>query len=143
MAKLYFRYGAINALLIILMAMALALTLAILSMMTLNALLERKRSISILRCLGMNLMEVGQSFFFQGIIELILALAFGLPSAILVASALLKSMSSASLTYPLLLGFAPFAFSIGVVALVLVASLFASLFSIRKWNLSDNLRAKE
>ena len=140
---LYFRYGGINALLIILMTMALALTLAILSMMTLNALLERKRSISILRCLGMNLMEVGQSFFFQGIIELILALAFGLPSAILVASALLKSMSSASLTYPLLLGFAPFAFSIGVVALVLVASLLSSLISIRKWNLSDNLRAKE
>ena len=137
------RYGAIDALLIVLMVFSLAMSFTILLMMTLNSLLEQKRSVSIMRSLGMGMGDVSQSFLYQNVAAMLPAFLIGVPFSIGVASFLLKSMSSSSLTYPLVLSPIPFLLSFGFVVLIVLLSLLASMGSVMRWNISDNLRAKE
>ena len=136
-------FGAINTFIYILIGFSFAMGLIILAIMSLNALIEQKRQLSILRCVGFTTGNISTIWGFQSILELILSLIIAIPASALITMLLFRVASTTIITYPFIFSIPVLAIAFGFIVISILGAHAIALLSLRKWNLADNTRSRE
>ena len=106
-------------------------------------LLEQKRQLSVLRALGFQQSQISRSWYVQSLLYFLFSLALGLPGGIVVAKMALFRMSVASRTYPFVHEDWVYALTAGLVLAYITFSHFMTMWSMKKWNIVENVKDKE
>jgi hypothetical protein len=106
-------------------------------------LLEQKRQLSVLRALGFQQSQISRSWYVQSLLYFLFSLALGLPGGIVVAKMALFRMSVASRTYPFVHEAWVYALTAGLVLAYITFSHFMTMWSMKKWNIVENVKDKE
>ena len=106
-------------------------------------LLEQKRQLSVLRALGFQQSQISRSWYVQSLLYFLFSLALGLPGGIVVAKMALFRMSVASRTYPFVHEAWVYALTAGLVLAYITFSHFMTVWSMKKWNIVENVKDKE
>lgn len=136
-------FGAINTFIYILIGFSFAMGLIILAIMSLNALIEQKRQLSILRCVGFTTGNISTIWGFQSILELILSLVISIPASALITMLLFRVGSTNIITYPFIFSIPVLAIAFGFIVISILGAHAIALLTLRKWNLADNTRSRE
>jgi putative ABC transport system permease protein len=105
-------------------------------------LLEQKKTLSIMRVLGVKMSQISLWTFLKILLQLGLAFLVGLPLGTLVSKAILASMNTLIREYPLIINPYPYLITIGVVLLFSLVSHFICMQKVRHWNLAINTKSR-
>lgn len=136
-------FDAVNIFIYIMVGFSLGMSFIILLIMMQNALLEQKRQLSVMRAVGLSIGDISNIWGMQSGVQLLLATLFALPTGIGTAILLFKMCSSPSQIYPFIPDWRVMLLAFGFVTAIVVICHIISMFSIRRFNLADNLRCRE
>jgi ABC-type lipoprotein release transport system permease subunit len=109
----------------------------------LTNLQDQKREISVLRTLGFQHLSLSARLMIQAAVYYILACIIGIPVGIVVTKNILKTVEQKTRSYPLVHDIRIYLLTMFIVMAYMVISHFYSMQSIRKWNMAENVKAKE
>ena len=136
-------FNAIDIFIIIMVIFSLGMAFVILTIMSQNSLMEQKRQVSVFRAIGFTVTNISNVWTIQSVLQLIGASIIGIPAGIGFSILLFKLCSSPSQIYPFIADWRVILFALLFILLVVVVCHLISMFSIKKWNLADNLRSRE
>ena len=115
----------------------------ILSIMSQNTLMEQKRQLSIFRAIGFRIKDISNLWLVQSGLQLVISTLFAVPIGYLVASILFILCSSKAQTYPRIFSVPSVCIAFGFIFLIVLLSHILSMYTIKKWNISDNTKSRE
>ena len=137
------RLNGANAMVYILIGFAFVMGFAILAIMSQNALMDQKKSISIMRAIGFDVLRISHMWTIQSLSQLMMSLIFAVPLTILFSHILFGLASSSVQTYPFVFSLPVYLMALAFVILIIVITHLISMRTISRWNLADNTRSRE
>lgn len=127
----------------ILIIFAVVLGVIIVFNTTQTNLLEQRRELSVLRAIGFQISEISRIWLLQSLLQFVLSCAAGLPIGILVAKYTLAQLATPVREYPLSHSALQYVITAGLVLCYMLASHYAAMGSIRRWDIAENTKEKE
>lgn len=106
-------------------------------------LLEKKKELCILRTLGFRHGEISKSWAVQSVVQYLCACAIGLPLGRVLAEATLRRLSTAHYEFVYVNSAREILITLVCVALYVVASHFAAMRDLKRWDIVENVKEKE
>lgn len=142
-ADLKERHDPINFVVWVITGFSLAMALATLTITAQDQLIDQKKPLSILRCVGYGTKDISNIWSIQRAFEFLIAGAIACPAAYLTLKLILKGAASEEANYPVLADYRWFILGLFFVLIVLGVAHLLSMRKISKWNLADNTRSRE
>ena len=137
------RHDPINFVVWVITGFSLAMALATLTITAQDQLIDQKKPLSILRCVGYGTMDISHIWCIQRAAEFLIAGAIACPAAYLILKLILKGAASEEANYPIIADYRWFILGLFFVLIVLGVAHLLSMRKISKWNLADNTRSRE
>lgn len=116
--------------------------LIVFNMMQTN-LKEQKRTLATMRTLGYQRRSISMANLINSFTQYIFAMVLAIPIGILLAKAMLKSISVADTIYPFSKSWTIYVLTLGIVLLFLLVSHFLVMSRMRRWNLPESVKERE
>lgn len=136
-------FDSIDIFIYIMIGFSFGMGFIILSIMSQNTLMEQKRQLSIFRAIGFRIKDISNLWLVQSGLQLVISTLFAVPIGYLVASILFILCSSKAQTYPRIFSVPSVCIAFGFIFLIVLLSHILSMYTIKKWNISDNTKSRE
>ena len=133
----------INILVDIIVIVSILLGFFVVSTVSKMTLEKQKRSISILRCQGMHLIEVSNYWTIQMVVQLLLAFLIGLPIGTFSGKQFVHLLCSNFSFYPFIGDFSIYILSFAFIVAFSIASHLVIVYSISRFKIAANVQSRE
>lgn len=110
---------------------------------TLTNLLEQKKKLSIVKALGYQQSEISRTWFVQSVIQFVLALIIGFPVGVQIAKISLQKLSTENREYIFVNNIYMYILTALLVFLYILISHAVAMKTLKKWDISENIKEKE
>ena len=127
----------------VLIGFAILVGLVIILNTTLTNLQELKHELSVLISLGFSHAEISRSRFGQVILQFLVAAPIGLVAGCFLAKEILRTIATYKEEFIYASGFKEYAITLLLVFAYLLVSHLIAMHSMKKWNISENVKDRE